>query len=72
MPVRDCTTGYAKLGNPKDTRAGAMGFHGDLINDGVFDDNQGLTGFYSFQAINLNGLGVFHRRRITIRSFPRN
>nr|WP_321414674.1 hypothetical protein [uncultured Allomuricauda sp.] len=33
-----------------------MGFHGDLINDGVFDDNQGLTGFYSFQAINLNGL----------------
>lgn len=28
-------------------KKGSIGFHGDLINDGIFDSNLGLIGFYS-------------------------
>ncbi len=34
-----------------------MGFHTDLINDGIFDENQGLVGFYG--EADLNVLGAF-------------
>lgn len=35
------------FGNVKIHNMGAMGFHGDLINDGDFDENEGLAGFYN-------------------------
>lgn len=34
---------------------GQMGFHTDLINDGIFDDNLGLVGFYSDTNIGVSG-----------------
>ncbi|WP_190811409.1 gliding motility-associated C-terminal domain-containing protein [Flagellimonas sp. S3867] len=34
----------------------AVGFHIDLIDDGVFENNQGLTGFYSSNRLTISGL----------------
>ncbi|MFS4494799.1 gliding motility-associated C-terminal domain-containing protein [Maribacter sp. 2308TA10-17] len=34
---------------------GAIGFHHDLINDGITDDNQGLAGFFSNENIIISG-----------------
>ena len=34
-------------GNVQIHENGAIGFHIDLVNDGIFNKNQGLTGFYS-------------------------
>ncbi|RMB56098.1 gliding motility-associated C-terminal domain-containing protein [Dokdonia sinensis] len=34
------------FGNLQVHEGGQLGFHGDLINDGDFDDNLGLVGFY--------------------------
>lgn len=34
----------------------AVGFHIDLIDDGVFENNQGLTGFYSPNRLTISGL----------------
>ncbi|AWX45361.1 hypothetical protein HME9304_02374 [Flagellimonas maritima] len=33
----------------------SVGFHIDLIDDGVFDENLGLTGFYSENQLNISG-----------------
>jgi hypothetical protein len=35
---------------------GSLGFHSNFINDGVFDDNQGLTGFYNVNTLSVSGL----------------
>jgi len=35
------------FGNIQIHQDGAIGFHGDLINDGDFDNNLGLAGFYN-------------------------
>ncbi len=35
--------------------AGKMGFHINLINDGSFDENRGLTGFYGDLPLNVSG-----------------
>ncbi|MBW8242001.1 gliding motility-associated C-terminal domain-containing protein [Muricauda oceani] len=48
--------GTRNLGMLKIHDQGAIGFHGNLTNDGIFDDNQGLAGFYSLQSISLTGL----------------
>lgn len=50
-----CLSGFVLLGqqsihnfgNLQLHNSGLVGFHGDLINDGTFDSNSGLTGFYS-------------------------
>lgn len=42
-------------GNLKIHDSGAVGFHYDLINDGISDDNQGLAGFFSNQSIRISG-----------------
>jgi gliding motility-associated-like protein len=34
---------------------GGMGFHTNLINDGSFDQNQGLVGFYGNSALTISG-----------------
>ncbi len=34
---------------------GAIGFHDDLINDGISDDNKGLAGFYNNQNLTISG-----------------
>ncbi len=34
---------------------GKMGFHTNLINDGVFDENSGLTGFYGDSPLRISG-----------------
>lgn len=43
------------FGNLKIHDAGALGFHHDLINDGIMDDNQGLVGFFSNSSILVSG-----------------
>lgn len=40
-------TGLYNQGNLRIHENGQMGFHTNLINDGVIDDNVGLAGFYS-------------------------
>ncbi|AWH74359.1 hypothetical protein DCS32_09365 [Dokdonia sp. Dokd-P16] len=35
------------FGNVQIHQSGAIGFHGDLVNDGDFDNNLGLAGFYN-------------------------
>ncbi len=42
-------------GNLKIHDNGAIGFHHNLINDGVTDDNQGLAGFYSAESSIISG-----------------
>jgi len=32
-----------------------IGFHSNLINDGIFDDNRGLAGFYNNNTANISG-----------------
>lgn len=38
---------FQNTGNVQIHPNGSVGFHTDLINDGVFDKNEGLVGFYS-------------------------
>ena len=37
---------------------GKIGFHTDLINDGVFNNNLGLAGFYGDQQLNVSGTSI--------------
>lgn len=48
--------GTRNLGMIKVHDQGNLGFHGNLVNDGIFNDNQGLIGFYSDQSITVSGL----------------
>ena len=48
--------GARSLGMIKVHDQGNLGFHGNLVNDGVFNDNQGLVGFYSDRSIMISGL----------------
>ena len=40
-------TAFHNFGNAKIHDQGAIGFHIDVTNDGDFDDNEGLAGFYN-------------------------
>lgn len=44
------------FGNLQFHAAASVGFHIDLIDDGVFENNQGLTGFYSPNRLTISGL----------------
>ncbi len=48
-------TALYNSGNLQLHSGGQMGFHTDLINDGAFDNNQGLAGFYGTEALNVSG-----------------
>lgn len=43
------------FGNFKIHNNGTIGFHDDLINDGITDDNEGLAGFYNTQNLTISG-----------------
>lgn len=43
------------FGNFKIHDEGAIGFHHDLVNDGITDDNGGIAGFYSNASIIVSG-----------------
>ena len=43
------------FGNLRLHDKGLVGFHGDLINDGTFESNLGLTGFYSEESVLISG-----------------
>lgn len=42
-------------GNLRIHDQGQLGFHTDLINNGIFDDNLGLAGFYSATTLEISG-----------------
>ncbi len=42
-------------GNLRIHDQGQLGFHTDLINNGIFDENQGLAGFYSAASLEISG-----------------
>ncbi|QBA63475.1 gliding motility-associated C-terminal domain-containing protein [Muriicola soli] len=42
-------------GNLRIHDQGQLGFHANLINDGIFDDNLGLVGFYSPSSLEVSG-----------------
>ncbi len=44
-------TAFKNFGNVQMHTDASIGFHTDLINDGQFDNNQGLAGFYSDQNL---------------------
>ncbi|WP_245812834.1 gliding motility-associated C-terminal domain-containing protein [Flagellimonas flava] len=46
---------FHNFGNLQFHSSTNVGFHLDVINDGDFDDNQGLTGFYSTNRLTVSG-----------------
>ena len=48
-------TALHNSGNLRIHEGGQLGFHTDLINDGVFDQNAGLAGFYGENLISVSG-----------------
>ena len=48
-------TALYNSGNLRIHENGQLGFHTDLINDGIFDDNLGLAGFYGDLPITVSG-----------------
>lgn len=48
-------TALYNAGNLQIHDQGQMGFHISLINDGVFDENEGLAGFYGDLPLNVSG-----------------
>lgn len=42
-------------GNLRIHEGGQLGFHTNLINDGVFDENSGLAGFYGIAPLTISG-----------------
>ena len=48
-------TALYNAGNIQIHEEGQMGFHIDLINDGSFDENLGLAGFYGDLPLNVSG-----------------
>ncbi len=46
---------FHNFGNLQFHNTGSVGFHIDLINDGSFDDNQGLAGFYGPNRLTVSG-----------------
>ncbi len=48
-------TALYNSGNLRIHEGGRLGFHTDLINDGVFDQNVGLTGFYGNGILQVSG-----------------
>ncbi|MBT8286102.1 MAG: gliding motility-associated C-terminal domain-containing protein, partial [Flavobacteriaceae bacterium] len=48
-------TALYNSGNLRIHQEGQLGFHTDLVNDGPFDENVGLTGFYGTEPITISG-----------------
>ncbi len=48
-------TALHNAGNLRIHENGQMGFHTDLINNGIFDENLGLAGFYSENTLDITG-----------------
>lgn len=46
---------FHNYGNLRFHSSSEVGFHIDLIDDGTFDENQGLTGFYSSDVLSISG-----------------
>jgi gliding motility-associated-like protein len=53
--VANGQTALYNSGNLRIHAEGQLGFHTNLINDGPFDENLGLTGFYSNELITISG-----------------
>ncbi|MCL6268300.1 gliding motility-associated C-terminal domain-containing protein [Flagellimonas myxillae] len=50
-----CQDAFHNFGNLRFHGNSSVGFHLDVINDGIFDNNSGLTGFYSNQVLTVSG-----------------
>ena len=48
-------TAFHNFGNIQFHGTSSVGFHLDVINDGAFDNNTGLTGFYSGNLLTVSG-----------------
>lgn len=53
--IANAQTALYNAGNMQIHDQGQMGFHIDLINDGSFDENLGLGGFYGDLPLNVSG-----------------
>ncbi len=54
--VTNAQTALYNSGNLQIHTEGQMGFHIDLINDGSFDENEGLAGFYGDLPLTVSGV----------------
>ena len=55
VSVVQAQTALRNTGNLRIHQDGQIGFHTDLINDGSFDENLGLAGFYSDNVRDISG-----------------
>ena len=55
VSVLNAQTAFYNSGNLRIHIDGQMGFHTDLVNNGTFDANQGLVGFYSVAPLRVSG-----------------
>ncbi|MFS4469528.1 gliding motility-associated C-terminal domain-containing protein [Maribacter sp. 2210JD10-5] len=55
-------------GNIQIHNTGEVGFHMDIINDGAFNQNEGLVGFYSEDTLTISGSSnpVFHDAEVEV------
>ncbi len=54
--ISQAQSGLYNSGNLQVHEGGQMGIHTNLINDGAFDQNAGLIGFYGASAITVSGV----------------
>lgn len=54
-PVLWAQSALYNTGNLRVHDGGSLGFHSDLINEGIFDENEGLVGFYGGGATIVSG-----------------
>ena len=58
IQLMNAQTAFHNFGNIQIHDQGQIGFHTHLINDGVFDNNLGLAGFYGDTQLNVSGSSV--------------
>ncbi len=58
IQVTTAQTAFHNFGDIQIHENGQIGFHSHLINDGIFDNNLGLAGFYGDTQLNVSGTSV--------------
>lgn len=60
---------FQNFGNVQIHTAGQIGFHIDVVNNGVFDTNSGIAGFYNDNSLTVSGDNkpVFHDLEIDVK-----
>lgn len=68
IQIATAQTAFHNFGDIQIHENGQIGFHSHLINDGTFDNNLGLAGFYGDNQLNVSGTSIaeFYNAEIDI------